>query len=318
MQILLNGRYRTQMNPQDLAKETASLQRAMMPLSPPRPFQYPKSPYALSGLGNNCLPYDFYALQAAFGVTDCTVAPYTSDPATQYACVQKNAPLLQQIALLSPSYGTCITQSMIPGPYTPSVPIPATPMDPFTGPGLLYNPQAPTQTPSPMNNGNGPIYSPTVTWSPSRVGPLQPGDTWTIQITGAQPNSPVSVYGGVNGSFTTNSMGTTKGDGTFLLSGVIDSSQYGSWQETWTAGGINAGNFSFTVAPAPSQSPTGQSPTGGSQSPTGTSNSPGAGTSSTNPPAVTTGDWIPGVSNTVVMIGGGAALVALTLLGGRR
>src|ERR1039457_5658993 len=104
-QIDLPGRMSFNTSAHNLAFQTA-LQK-IYAQDIPTPFRYPRSPYGIAGLGATCLPYDFYALQQAFGGVDCGVAPYDSDPATQYACVQKNAPLLAQIALLSPSYGTC-------------------------------------------------------------------------------------------------------------------------------------------------------------------------------------------------------------------
>lgn len=362
-QVTLPGRLNFQTNPKDLAFQGA-LSHILYPQRIPTPYFYPKSPYSMKGLGDTCLPYDFYALQQTFGVTDCTVAPYSSDPATQYACQQKNAPLLAQIAQLSPSYGTCITPSMLPGPYTPAPLADAgnNPyLNPFSGPGLLYNPANPA-TPSsspqyvglspgivvPIGGSSFPVstspitynppasipsgtsppstpagsYRPVVTFTPSRQGLLYPGDTWSIVISGGAPRSPVSVYGGANGSYTTNSMGVTDQNGNFQLQGTIDNTMYGqAWQETWSVGGQNAGSFSFSVSQAPSGN-TGSTQQGGSQPPSGGTGSGSSGGSGTGQQTgsgtgTTSTDWIPGVSNTMVMAGGGAILL-LVLLGGRR
>lgn len=77
---------------------------------------------------------------------------------------------------------------------------------------------------------------------------LVPGDTWTIQITGAAANSPVTVFGGKDGSYMTNSMGTTDGAGNWSKSGTAQTGDVGSWQEQWSVGGQLVGSFVFTVA----------------------------------------------------------------------
>lgn len=352
-QINLPGRLNFQTTSADLEFQNA-LSKIVYQARIPTPYRYPKAPYALSGLGANCLPYDFYALQAAFGVVDCGAAPYNSDPSTQYSCQQKNQPLLNQIAALSPSFGTCITPDMVPASYNPSPVSQDNPyLNPFSGPGLLYNPANPatpssgiqyigpmplgapgiapiTTSPAPVpaspalipnTPAAGQSYSPRVVFTPSRQGILLPGDTWTIQITGGTPRTSVSVYGGPNGNLTTNTMGTTDQNGVFQLSGTIDSTMVGqSWQETWSVGGQNAGSFSFSIGTptSPTTSPT-SGPTGGGYTPptppppSGTGQ-PAGGT--TQLPA-TSSTWIPGISNTVVGIGAGALLL-LVFMGGRR
>lgn len=346
-QIDLPGKLNFQTSAADLEFQDA-LSKIVYPQRVPTPYWYPKAPYgqALRGLGDTCLPYDFYALQTAFGVTDCGVAPYTSDPASQYACQQKNAPLLAAIAQLSPSYGTCITQSMIPGPYNPSpVSQPNPYLNPFSGPGLLYNPANPatpssspqyvgytpivtpgtltftnlpsfTPPPSTTATNGGGVYNPRVSFSASRQGSLLPGDTWTVQITGGQPASAVTATSTQNGASNgTNTMGVTDANGNFQLRGTIDTNSIGAWQETWYVAGQNAGSFTFNViAPtSPTTSPTSGPTGGGYTAPTGGSAPPaGSGTA-----VGTSGDWIPGISNTVVA-GGAGLLVLLMVMGGRR
>lgn len=90
-----------------------------------------------------------------------------------------------------------------------------------------------------------------VSFTTSRGGTaLQVGDTWTLRITGASPNSVVAVNGGKNGAAVISQMGSTDSSGSFSLSGQITSDQVGSWSEYWTVGGAPSGSFSFTVAPA--------------------------------------------------------------------
>lgn len=139
----------------------------------------------------------------------------------------------------------------------------------------------------------------------SRSGSVfQPGDTWTLRITGAAPNSPVSVYGGLVGSLQNNSMGTTDGQGNWSKSGTFDSSTFGTWQETWYVGGKQVGSqINFSVA----QPGTGSVPTGGGTSPGSGTGTAGGGIPST----------IFGINSTYVLAGG-AALVLLLAMGGRR
>jgi hypothetical protein len=79
---------------------------------------------------------------------------------------------------------------------------------------------------------------------------LQVGDTWTVSITGASPNAPVTVSGSMPGStFSGSAMGSTDGSGNFSKSGALDFSTVGAWQESWAVGGAPSGSFSFSVAP---------------------------------------------------------------------
>ena len=85
-----------------------------------------------------------------------------------------------------------------------------------------------------------------VTFSSSRgSNALQVGDTWLVSITGATPNSPVSVTAG--GAAT--QMGTTDANGNFSLAGTARTQDVGTWNESWSVGGLNSGAFQFTIAP---------------------------------------------------------------------
>lgn len=157
-------------------------------------------------------------------------------------------------------------------------------------------------------------YSPRVSFTNSRGGStLYPGDSWTIRITGAQPGSEVFVVGGKNGAQDRNRMGTTDASGTFTLTGAVSSAELGNWQETWTAGGLNAGSFSFSVVSGPG---------GSTASPQGPGSSAGSTSSSgATPPVVVTSssswftdEMISGIPNWALLAAGAAAL----FLGGKR
>lgn len=354
-QIDLPSRLNFQTSARDLEFHTA-LKKIVYPEFVPTPFFYPRSQYGVAGLGANCIPYDFYALQQAFGVVDCGQAPYTSDPATQYACKQANDPKLQAIALLSPSYGTCITPDMIPGPYTPS---PGSAGDPASNPsagGLYYVPigggapvfypsnptgtvtypagggtptviqtsAPPSSSGSPSSGGSSPAqsqqsYSPTVSFIPSRSGTLYPGDTWQLHIQGGKPGAVVSVTGTQNGVTNTNQMGATDQNGNWSTSGTIDASSVGNWFEVWYVGGqMAASPFSFNVASPNSPASGGNTgtQTGGTQSSTPPPSS--GGMTQTQTPAPSSSDgMIFGVPQNYVLMGG-AAILLLVVMGGRR
>src|SRR5579883_831020 len=143
---------------------------------------------------------------------------------------------------------------------------------------------APTNTPPTT-------YHPKVAFHTSRSGSvLYPGDSWTISITGGQPNAPVKVVGGVNGQQNTVVYGTTDANGNFTLSGIgrahrrrgslrgtFSQSDVGSWSETWYVGNDLAGSFTFQVQPSttPSSSETPAPTATPTNSPTAPGSSPG-------------------------------------------
>lgn len=80
---------------------------------------------------------------------------------------------------------------------------------------------------------------------------LQVGDTWLVAITGASPNSPVTVSGSGNtGSFGATSMGSTDSNGNYSKSGAVGAGEVGSWSEQWAVGGVPSGSVSFSVSKA--------------------------------------------------------------------
>ncbi len=86
---------------------------------------------------------------------------------------------------------------------------------------------------------------------------LRPGDTWRVSITGASPNTQVSVQGGKNGARDIAAMGVTDSSGNFSVSGTITADQLGAWSETWSVGSAVSGSFAFTVAAGDGGSPVG-------------------------------------------------------------
>ncbi len=76
------------------------------------------------------------------------------------------------------------------------------------------------------------------------------GDRWQIQISGAPPNAPVSVNGGMNGANVLSAQGSTDANGNWSLNGQMDQSQVGSWQETWRVNNQIVQSLSFTVSPS--------------------------------------------------------------------
>ena len=103
-----------------------------------------------------------------------------------------------------------------------------------------------------------------VTFTTSRGGnALQVGDTWLVAITGASPNSPVTVSGSTpTEAFSAKSMGSTDANGNFSTAGTI-TSQLGAWSETWAVGGVISGSFTFTAAAASATPSGGGAPAGG-------------------------------------------------------
>jgi hypothetical protein len=87
---------------------------------------------------------------------------------------------------------------------------------------------------------------------------LYVGDTWTVSITGATPNSPVTVVGTANtGPFGTTTMGTTDSAGNFSKSGTLGTGDVGNWGEQWSVGGLPSGTVSFSVQPISVAAPSG-------------------------------------------------------------
>jgi len=133
------------------------------------------------------------------------------------------------------------------------------------------------------------------------------GDTWTMQISGATPNSPVSISASQNGTaLGTTPFGNTDANGNWSLSGTFDSTTIGSWVETVMIGGASVGTVSFTISQAVATSSTNtQNPT---QSSTNTTNS-----STSTPTLPFYEDWggisIMGFNVPIMLLVGGAAVL---------
>jgi galactose oxidase-like protein len=78
---------------------------------------------------------------------------------------------------------------------------------------------------------------------------LAVGDSFSFQVTGVPPISVVSVSEtGWSGS-----VGYTDASGLFFLNGIVGSNVIGTWQQTWTIGGVVAqpSPLQFTITPKP-------------------------------------------------------------------
>jgi hypothetical protein len=170
----------------------------------------------------------------------------------------------------------------------------------------------PPSSPPPASDGT---FRPRVVFTTSRGGTtVYPGDTWSISISGAQPGSPVVVQGGKNGAQDRTPEGTADASGNWQLSGSFTPDMIGPWQETWSAGGVQAGSFSFNVQPAPSGNGSGTGSGSGAGTPPPAGNGSGSGT----PPSgggITIGGMT--LDGTTLAIAG-AALVGLFFLGGKK
>src|ERR1035437_9766821 len=151
-----------------------------------------------------------------------------------------------------------------------------------------------------------------VAFTTSRGGDaLQVGDTWLVAITGASPNSPVTVSGSMpSGVFSGTPKGSTDANGNFSVAGSIDSSQIGAWSETWSVGGATSGSFLFTVAAPTLAATTGTPASGGAPAGGGTASGGGTTSSSSTVTATSIPWW-------VWVAAAGAGVFMMTGKGGR-
>ena len=187
----------------------------------------------------------YQQLMAAAGVVLCTGADM--DVSEQWACSQANQPRLQAISDLQIRTGGNPSQADLAAlaakfggslAYTPS-------------PAQAAAAIAATATAARGDTRGTAAQGGTLSFAPSRGGGiLQPGDTWTITISGASPNTQVTVQGGKNGASDKTPMGSTDGSGNFSLSGTITADNIGSWAETWYVGSALSGSFNFQVVAA--------------------------------------------------------------------
>lgn len=137
----------------------------------------------------------------------------------------------------------------------------------------------------------------------SRPGqPLQVGDNWQVNITGATPNSPVTVSGTQNGASSgpAAAEGTTDSNGNFSTSGTMTASTVGNWAEQWSVAGKIL-NLSFSVSAA-AAAPSSSSSTSDSSGNSGQQN--------TGFTAPATSEGIPALALIAVVAGGALLLFA--------
>jgi hypothetical protein len=145
-----------------------------------------------------------------------------------------------------------------------------------------------------------------VAFTTSRGGnALQVGDTWLVAITGASPNSPVTVSGSMpGGAFSGTPKGSTDANGNFSVAGSVDSSQIGAWSETWSVGGATSGSFAFTVVPPSLVATTGAPASGGTPASAGAVASSGTAVTSVTASSIPWWVWLVAAGGAVFMFGG--------------
>jgi hypothetical protein len=136
----------------------------------------------------------------------------------------------QLAAMLNQQYGGASPTNIGNRPYEPMVPL------------------APAPAPS---GSNFPVSVRLVNNSGGSNSSFNVGDAWTIVVTGP-PNAVVVAGATQNGSSLGSSpQGTIGSNGQLTITGTMSAAQVGNWTESWTVGGQNAGNLSFSViAPA--------------------------------------------------------------------
>jgi Galactose oxidase, central domain len=151
---------------------------------------------------------------------------YDSETGTFHAAGNMTAPRFQHTATLLPN-----GEVLMSGGYSPW-PAPTSSAELYT-PGRVQG----TPTVRIMDNDTGSLTT------------LAVGDSFSFQVSGAPPISLVSVSEpGWSGS-----VGYTDASGLFWLSGVVGSNVVGTWQQTWTIGGVAAqpSPLQFTISPKP-------------------------------------------------------------------
>jgi hypothetical protein len=123
----------------------------------------------------------------------------------------------------------------VPGAVSPGAVQPSPPVTPaINPPAAVYSPRVSIRN----------LTSPGA-WS------FKVGDQWQVTISGGAPNSPVQVTALQSGGNTSTSVvGNTDSSGNFTLPGTMPPGDVGSWQETWSVGGVSAGSLSFSVVAA--------------------------------------------------------------------
>ncbi len=318
-QIVLPRPFTMQTTPRDLEYQNA-MAKHIYPRNTPSPFFYPRAPQSLRGLSDGdpippnynggCVGYDYPAWASATGVENCGILDNVD---AQYACVQRNQPKLNFIQSLP---GTCITPDMLPSGYTPTA---GGSYDYFLQNQAYLQNQYNNNTQLTPGTGTTSTGSPQVTFTTSRgTNNLRVGDTWSIRITGAYPGGAVYVVGNHDGVVNNNAMGVIGADGTWQTSGTIDASSMGNWTEEWFASGKSVGSFSFNVSPTVTTQGSGTSSGSGTGSPSGSGTGSGTGTGTSPVPGSSAiPSTIGGIPSTYLMMGG-AALLMLVMLGGRR
>jgi hypothetical protein len=87
-------------------------------------------------------------------------------------------------------------------------------------------------------------------------------DTWRFTVTGGRPNTPVTVTARKNGgAASTATYGKTDAAGNWTMSGKSDAGDAGTWSQSWSVGGTDAGSITVQITTAAAGSSAGSSST---------------------------------------------------------
>lgn len=91
-----------------------------------------------------------------------------------------------------------------------------------------------------------------VTTSSGNPAAMKVGDSYTVSITGAQPNARVMVTATQGATTIQDATGQafTDANGNFSISGVAENAHLGAWSEVWRVGNVVIGNWNFTISPS--------------------------------------------------------------------
>jgi len=201
-----------------------------------------------------------------------TPAPVSPQAPTNAPMIPAPAPTMPTItppsnnSILNSS-NPILTLATTPPPMPPPAPVAATtaPSAASTSPALAPLPTPLTLTPTPViaqspapNNPIAPTPSPmpaapltnnpTTGWTTSLS--VQPGDTYTVKISGGIPGGQVMLSLTKDGISQAIGVGYTDPSGNFSYTGSVDSTAY-EWSFSWYVNGVYAGNFTLDVGTRP-------------------------------------------------------------------
>lgn len=223
---------------------------------------------ACEGPEPNCSVYDTNCINDWQNIVSACETQYVSDPNSPHNLVGSSytpTQLIPGTAAYVAAVGAAGGSVQYYQSFNPSTPGYAVPDQPLIK-STVTSTQATNQQ---VNTQGGSSKVGNFSFSPSGYGV---GDTWSMSISGATPNSPVTISASQNGSsMGTSSFGSTDGSGNWSLSGQFGTNNVGVWSESVMVGGSVVGGLNFTVTQVttPAQT-TASNPTGGNTNTTNT------------------------------------------------